>query len=49
MQTSDFIQVALFFGLVLALTPGLGKFMAQVFSGERTFLHRVLHPLELAI
>jgi K+-transporting ATPase ATPase A chain len=43
---NDFIQVALFFGIVVALTPPLGRFMARVFKGERTFLHPLLHPVE---
>jgi K+-transporting ATPase ATPase A chain len=46
---NDIIQVALFFGLLIALTPVLGKFMAKVFQGERTFLHPVFHPVERAI
>jgi K+-transporting ATPase ATPase A chain len=40
------IQVAVFFALVLALTKPLGAYMARVFSGERTFLSPVMAPVE---
>jgi K+-transporting ATPase ATPase A chain len=40
------IQVAVFFLLVLALTKPLGAYMARVFSGERTALSPVLAPVE---
>jgi K+-transporting ATPase ATPase A chain len=46
---NDIVQVVLFFGLILALTPILGRFMARVFKGERTWLHPVLHPVERLI
>jgi potassium-transporting ATPase potassium-binding subunit len=41
-----FLQLALFFGLVVAVTPLLGGYMARVFRGERTFLDPVAGPLE---
>ncbi len=46
---NDIVQVVLFFGLLLALTPILGRFMARVFNGERTWLHPVLQPVERLI
>jgi K+-transporting ATPase ATPase A chain len=46
MHTNEIIQVILFFGLGIALTPIIGKFMAKVFTGERTFLHPILQPIE---
>jgi K+-transporting ATPase ATPase A chain len=46
MNTSEIIQIVLFFGLGIALTPPVGRFMAKVFKGERTFLHPLLHPVE---
>jgi K+-transporting ATPase ATPase A chain len=46
MKTNEVIQVALFFGLLIALTPLLGRFMARVFQGQRTFLHPLLRPVE---
>jgi len=46
MNTSEIIQIVLFFGLGIALTPPVGRFMAKVFKGERTFLHPLLYPVE---
>jgi potassium-transporting ATPase potassium-binding subunit len=43
------IQIALTLLIVLLVTPILGGHMARVFLGERTYLHRVLSPLEQAI
>ena len=46
MKTNEVIQVALFFGLLIGLTPIIGRFMARVFQGQRTFLHPLLRPVE---
>jgi K+-transporting ATPase ATPase A chain len=46
MKTNEVIQVALFFGLLIGLTPILGRFMARVFQGQKTFLHPLLQPVE---
>ncbi len=46
MKSTDILQIVLFFGLGIALTPLLGRFMAKVFKGERTFLHPLLLPVE---
>ena len=35
--------------LIAAVTPVLGRYMADVFSGRRTFAHAVLEPLERAV
>jgi potassium-transporting ATPase potassium-binding subunit len=43
---NELIQLAVFFGLLIGLAPVLGRFMARVFQGERTFLHPVLQPIE---
>jgi potassium-transporting ATPase potassium-binding subunit len=45
-MTYGFVQIAIFCGLVVAITPLLGGHMARVFTGERTFLHPVGGPLE---
>ncbi len=45
-RTHDWLQLLLYFGALLALTPLLGAFMHRVFSGERTWLSRVLGPVE---
>ena len=49
MNALEIIQIILFFGIGIALTPPLGKFMASVFKGERTFLHPVVQPIENAV
>jgi K+-transporting ATPase ATPase A chain len=46
MKMNEVFQVALFFGLLIGLTPLLGRFMARVFQGQRTFLHPLLRPVE---
>ncbi|MGD1019146.1 MAG: potassium-transporting ATPase subunit KdpA [Verrucomicrobiia bacterium] len=46
MNALEIIQIVIFFGIGIALTPPLGKFMASVFKGERTFLHPVVQPIE---
>jgi K+-transporting ATPase ATPase A chain len=40
------LQIAVFFGIILAITKPMGIFMAKVFGGERTFLHPAIRPLE---
>ncbi len=39
-------QLAVFFGLLTAITKPLGRYMADVFEGKNTFLSKVLAPLE---
>lgn len=46
MNIFDYIQFALFIGLLILTTPILGKFMANVFQGENTWLHKPLGWLE---
>jgi potassium-transporting ATPase potassium-binding subunit len=46
MNSTEIFQIVLFFGLGIALTPVLGRFMARVFSGERTLLSPILLPIE---
>jgi len=40
------LNVVVYFLLILAVTKPLGMFMTKLFEGERTFLHRLLRPLE---
>ena len=49
MTTNGILQIALFTVVVLALAKPMGAYMAKVFSGERTWLHRLLRPLEVAV
>ena len=46
---STFIQLALFFGALILLTPVLGKFMKKVICGEKHFLTPVFGWLERGI
>ncbi len=42
-------QIILTLILLVAIVPRLGKYMAQVFLGETTFLDRIAHPIERMI
>jgi K+-transporting ATPase ATPase A chain len=46
---SGWIQIAVYFLVLLALTKPLGLFMFKVFTGERTWLSPVLRPVERTI
>ncbi|MCU0684665.1 MAG: potassium-transporting ATPase subunit KdpA [Polyangiaceae bacterium] len=46
MNAIGWLQLALYFGALLALVKPLGGFMAHVYAGERTFLSPVIGPLE---
>jgi K+-transporting ATPase ATPase A chain len=49
MTLIGWIQVALFFALVVALVRPLGWYMTRVFNGEPTFLSPALRPVEAAL
>jgi potassium-transporting ATPase potassium-binding subunit len=49
MTFNGWLQILLFFVVILALTKPLGIFMARVFNRERTFLDPVLRPIERLI
>ena len=46
MTINGWLQIAIFFLLVLLTTKPLGKYMARVFEGRRTFLDSLLVPIE---
>ena len=46
MTTQDFIQVLLFFALLIGLTPILGGYMSKVYTGDRHFMLPVFGWLE---
>src|SRR5665213_1840524 len=46
MTTNGVLQIVVYFLIVLALAKPMGTFMAKLFEGKRTFLHRVFRPLE---
>ena len=49
MNQRDLIQLAVFLAVLVGITPILGKFMACVFEGKRTFLTPALSPAERLI
>ncbi len=49
MTINGWLQVLVFFLIILAVTKPLGVFMAHVFNREKTFLDLVLRPLERLI
>jgi K+-transporting ATPase ATPase A chain len=49
MTSNGILQILLYTAVIVALAKPMGAFMAKVFAGERTWLHRVLRPVETAI
>ena len=49
MTFNGWVQIALFCVLVGLLVKPLGGYMTRVFSGERTLLRPVLHPIEIGL
>jgi K+-transporting ATPase ATPase A chain len=49
MNLFDWLQVILFFTALIGLAKPLGAHMARVYGGEKTFLHRVLEPVEMIL
>ena len=46
MTSSGWLQIFLFFLILLALTKPMGAFMARLFEGGRTWMHPVVRPVE---
>jgi K+-transporting ATPase ATPase A chain len=49
MSGSGILLILVFIAVIAALTAPLGAYMAKVFTGERTWAHKLLRPLEVAI
>src|SRR5262245_48590575 len=49
MTINGWFQIAIYFVILTALVVPLGRFMARVFEGERTFLTPVLGPIEIGL
>jgi K+-transporting ATPase ATPase A chain len=49
MTINGWLQIVIYFAILTALVVPLGRFMARVFEGERTFLSPLLQPLETAL
>ena len=45
MTGNQILEVAIYFAIVVALTPLLGRYMKWVFAGERTLLDPILRHL----
>jgi K+-transporting ATPase ATPase A chain len=46
MTVNGWVQIAIFFLLILLTTRPLGRYMARVFEGQKTFLDPLLLPVE---
>jgi K+-transporting ATPase ATPase A chain len=49
MTINGWVQIAIYFVVLTALVVPLGRYMARVFEGERTFLTPVLQPVETVL
>lgn len=49
MEADDTAQLLLFAVVIVVLTPLLGRYMARVYAGERTYLTRIILPVEKLI
>jgi K+-transporting ATPase ATPase A chain len=49
MTVNGWLQILVFFLIILAITKPMGVFMAHVFNREKTFLDPVLRPIERLI
>ena len=46
MTSRDLLQLLVYFAALLVLAPFIGRFLARVFQGERTWLSTVVGPVE---
>jgi K+-transporting ATPase ATPase A chain len=49
MTLNGFLQIAIYFLVLLAITKPLGVYMTNIFSGKRVFLDKILSPVERLI
>ena len=49
MPFNDFLTLAVFCVAIVLITPILGRYIARVMGGERTFLSPVIGPVERGI
>src|SRR5262245_903098 len=49
MTFNGWIQIAIYFAVLPSLVLPLGRFMARIFDGERTFLSPILRPVETGL
>jgi len=48
-MTHEWLSVLLFLGVVVLLALPLGRYMAKVYTGEPTWLSRLLRPIETGL
>lgn len=46
MRLVDYVQFIIFIVALIAITPPLGRYMAKVFQGEKTWMHKIFGWLE---
>jgi K+-transporting ATPase ATPase A chain len=49
MTVIGILQIAVYLSVLILLAKPLGSYMAHVYEGERTFLHRILGPVERVV
>src|SRR5664280_1522607 len=49
MTLQGWVQIVVFFAIIVAIPPVLGGYMARVYTGQQVFLARVLGPFERGI
>src|ERR1700733_13379191 len=49
MTLNGWLEIAAFAGLVALCVAPLGGYMARVFTGQRTFAHPVIEPIERSL
>jgi K+-transporting ATPase ATPase A chain len=49
MTLNGFLQIAIYFLVLFAITKPLGVYMTNIFSGKRVFLDKILSPVEKLI
>src|SRR3979409_2099706 len=49
MAVIGWIQIFLYCAIIVALVKPLGWYMTRVFTGERTFLSPIVHPVEAVL
>jgi len=49
MTSPNLIEILVYFAIVVAITPIVGRYMTRVFDGRRTLLDPLLRPVERAV
>lgn len=46
MTVNGWLQILVYFAILFILVKPLGAYMARIFQGERTFLTKIISPIE---